>query len=206
MNAGAGRGDLGEPERHDRFEDVYRSGTAPWDIGRPQPAFVELEEAGEIVGSVLDLGCGTGENALYLAEKGHEVVGIDGAPTAVRAARAKAKERGLAVDLRIWNALDLDALHREFDTVIDSGFFHTLDDHERVRLAAQLSLALRFGGHYFMLCFSEHARGDEGPRRVTRDEIRATFSSGWRVIDIRAHEMEGRHGAVPGWLAVVQRP
>ena len=63
----------------DFFESVYH-GEQPWDIGRPQKEYIQLEQAGEIVGSVLDVGCGTGENALYLAAHGHEVWGIDFAP------------------------------------------------------------------------------------------------------------------------------
>ena len=53
---------------------------APWDTGRPQPAIVKLAEAGQIRGSVLDVGCGTGENVLYLAAKGHETWGLDFVP------------------------------------------------------------------------------------------------------------------------------
>ena len=68
------------------FESAYE-GTPPWDIGRPQPEFVRLEAGGEIRGSVLDVGCGTGENALHMAAKGHDVWGIDGAPTAISTIR-----------------------------------------------------------------------------------------------------------------------
>lgn len=58
------------------FNPAYR-GTPPWDIGRPQPDFVRLEAAGEIEGSVLDVGCGTGEHVLYLAARGHDAWGVD---------------------------------------------------------------------------------------------------------------------------------
>jgi len=60
----------------DFFEKAYH-GTPPWDIGRPQREFVRLEEAGKISGDVLDVGCGTGENALFLAGCGHAVWGVD---------------------------------------------------------------------------------------------------------------------------------
>ncbi len=66
-----------------RFESAYH-GTPPWDIGRPQPAIVRLAETGQITGSVLDVGCGTGENVLYLAQRHMAAMGIDGAPTAIR--------------------------------------------------------------------------------------------------------------------------
>ncbi len=78
----------------DHFQKSYL-GPAPWDIPGPQPAFVGLEEAGAIHESVLDAGCGTGENALYLASRGHEVWGIDFVPVAIERAREKAKQRGL---------------------------------------------------------------------------------------------------------------
>lgn len=128
------------------FESAYCDSTPPWGIGRPQPAVVELEENGKIAGSVLDIGCGTGENALFLAERGHRVMGIDSAPSAIRTAREKAKQRRLPVDFRIFNALDLYALHEEFDTAIDSGFFHSLSDYEREIFSQQLAIALRAGG------------------------------------------------------------
>ena len=79
----------------------------PWDIGRPQQEFVRLEEAGEIQGSVLDIGCGTGENALYLAGLGHDVWGIDSAPLAIEKAKAKARKRGLKATFLVFNALKL---------------------------------------------------------------------------------------------------
>ena len=71
------------------FDEIY-SGTPPWDIGRAQREFTILEERGEITGSILDVGCGTGENSLYFARLGHKVVGVDFAPTAIE----KALEKG----------------------------------------------------------------------------------------------------------------
>ena len=80
------------------WEDAYKT-VSPWDIGRPQPAFVELVRIGELNrGNTLDVGCGTGENALYLAEKGFSVTGVDLTNRAIAAARAKAAERKLKVD------------------------------------------------------------------------------------------------------------
>lgn len=80
----------------DRFEAAYLEGSPPWDIGRAQPALVTLAEAGRITGRVIDLGCGTGGNALYLATSGLDVVGVDGSPEAIRQARDKAKRREIS--------------------------------------------------------------------------------------------------------------
>ncbi len=173
----------------DLFGSAYE-GVAPWDIGRPQRKIMQLEEAGQITGAVLDVGCGTGENALYLASRGHEVWGVDFTPRAIETARDKAVERHLSVTFLVQDALYLDTLGRRFDTVIDSGLFHALSDEERPYFTRSVAKVLRRGGTYFMLCVSELQPGTYGPRRVTQAEIRETFSRGWRVNYIKAARME----------------
>jgi cyclopropane fatty-acyl-phospholipid synthase-like methyltransferase len=187
----------------DRFESSYH-GTPPWDIGRPQPAIVRLAESGKITGSVLDVGCGTGENILYLAERGFVATGIDGAPTAIRKARAKAKARRLNVQFEIADALDLSPPPR-FDTVIDSGLFHVFSDDERPRFSESLGRVLRSGGTYFLMCFSDKEPGDWGPRRVTQTEIRSVFRDRWRVNSIEASAFEINGGQTQAWLASISR-
>jgi cyclopropane fatty-acyl-phospholipid synthase-like methyltransferase len=171
------------------FNSAYAN-TPPWDIGRPQQAIVNLVKANEIQGSVLDLGCGTGEHALYLAELDHEVWGVDSAPAAIDKAKAKAQERGLEVNFLLHDAIQLRSLGRTFDTVIDCGLFHTFSDKERRVFAKNLTTVLRPGGTYFMLCFSEHETSPGGPRRVSQAEIRDTFQEGWRMNYIRDTRFE----------------
>ena len=168
------------------WEDAYNI-RPPWDIGRPQPAFVELVRAGELnTGGVLDVGCGTGENALYLAEKGFSVVGVDLATRAIDEAKAKATERKVKVDFRLSNALSLDFESRYFDNTIDSGLFHTFSDNERLVFAREIARVLTTNGRYFMLCFSDKEPTNwGGPRRITKAEIEATFSPLFKVNYIR---------------------
>lgn len=189
------------------FIEAYK-GKPPWDIGRAQPAFEALADAGAIAGPVLDAGCGTGENALFLAARGFEVVGVDAVEAAVAAARRKALARGLEAEFRVHDALALEGLGRRFATVVDSGLFHTFDDRERGRFVTSLAAALTLGGRYYVLCFSEREQRDGGPRRVTQAELRATFDHPpFRVLAIDAAEMatnldsEGRQA----WLARIQR-
>jgi SAM-dependent methyltransferase len=78
------------------FDATY-VGTPPWDIGRPQAAFLELAQAGELHGRVLDVGCGTGEHALMAARLGFDATGVDSSPRAINIATAKAEERGLSI-------------------------------------------------------------------------------------------------------------
>jgi SAM-dependent methyltransferase len=165
------------------FDEAYR-GTPPWDIGRPQPAFVALAEAGAVKGSVLDAGCGTGEHALYFARLGHESWGIDGSPLAIERALQKARERGIVAEFRVHDALALEGLGRTFDTVTDCGLFHIFDDEERTCYAASLTRVLGPGGRCFMLCFSDRQPGSDGPRRISQEEIRDVFTDGWRVDEI----------------------
>lgn len=187
----------------DLFESAYQE-TPPWDIGRPQPAIVRLADTGQISGSVLDVGCGTGENALYLAKRGVATIGIDGAPTAIRKARAKAKARQLEVRFEIADALDL-RLPEQFDTVIDSGLFHVFSDEERIRFRQSLGRVVRPGGTYFLMCFSERQPGDWGPRRVTQAEIRSVFRDGWRVNQIEPSAFDTNFGEAAAWLASISR-
>ena len=189
------------------FIDAYK-GKPPWDIGRPQPAFEALADAGEIAGPVLDAGCGTGENALFLAARGFAVVGVDAVEAAVEAARRKALARGLEAEFLVHDALALDGLGRRFATVVDSGLFHTFDDRERGRFVKSLAAALRLGGRYYVLCFSERELREGGPRRVTRAELRAAFDQPpFRVLSIAAAEMATNlHGeGHKAWLARIER-
>ena len=188
----------------DGFESAYE-GTPPWDIGRPQPAIMRLAETGQITGSTLDVGCGTGENALYLAERGFAAAGIDGAPTAIKKARAKAKQRGLDVSFEVGDALDLSVPRQQFDTVIDTGLFHVFSDEERGRFTESLGRVVRPGGTYFLMCFSDQQPGDWGPRRVTQAEIRSAFSAGWHVNYIQSSAFETNIGDAYAWLASISR-
>ncbi len=190
------------------FEQAYHDGLPPWDIGRAQHEFVALEEAGEIVGDVLDVGCGTGENALYLAGRGHEVWGVDAVPAAIERARQKAEERGAAATFLVADALDLTALGRTFETAIDSGLFHALSDADRPRFVRSLASVLPPGGTYFMLAISELDSEGPAPLRVTQQEIRAAFADGWLINWIRPAAFENRvrpEAPSRAWLSSITR-
>lgn len=165
---------------HD-FDEIYATGTPPWDIGRPQPAFERLAEAGGLVGRVLDVGCGTGEHALLAASRGHEAVGVDFSTRAIELAKLKAADRELRARFLVWDALRLSELGEQFDTVLDCGLFHVFDDDDRADFVNSLSAVVPAGGHYHMLCFSDRQPGDWGPRRVTEAEIRTSFARGWAM-------------------------
>ena len=115
------------PTSHERMTGLpsdasYHDGPAPWDLGRPQPAIVRVAAAGGFAGAVLDAGCGTGENALYVASLGLSVLGFDVAETALAIARQKAADRGIEVEFATADAFHLERLGRRFQTVICIAF------------------------------------------------------------------------------------
>jgi SAM-dependent methyltransferase len=181
----------------------------PWDIGRPQPAFIRLAEAGRLTGRVLDVGCGTGEQTLMAAAHGADAIGVDVARTAIERARSKAAERGIAVLFKVADALDLGTLGVIADTIIDCGVFHVFSDEDRPRYVASLASVLRPGGMLYLMCFSERQPGGFGPRRVRQEELRESFSDGWAVESIEAETFEinpiDAMTLAQAWLATITR-
>ena len=193
------------------FASLYAD-QPPWDIGRPQKVFIDV--ADQITGSILDAGCGTGENALFFAKRGHKVTGIDFLAEPISRAKKKAAERGLMATFLVMDALTLKELPEVFDSVIDSGLFHVFNDDDRQRYVDGLATVLKPDGKLFLLCFSDDEPGDQGPRRVSEKEIRDAFAEGWGVESIEPSRFEVRpdlkdftfsEGGPKAWFVVVRR-
>jgi cyclopropane fatty-acyl-phospholipid synthase-like methyltransferase len=192
--------------QHPSWNSAYE-GSPPWDIGRPQPDFVMLADAGKLQGRVLDVGCGTGEHVMLAASHGAEAMGVDVAELAIERARAKAQQRGIRAAFEVGDVLHLDRLKRQFDVITDSGVFHVFDDEERPVYVNSLRSALRPGGMYYLMCFSDSQPGDWGPRRVSQAELRAAFTEGWSIKSIEPAKFAvtiDDNGA-DAWLATIER-
>jgi cyclopropane fatty-acyl-phospholipid synthase-like methyltransferase len=113
--------------------------------------------AEDITGSILDSRCGSGENALYVARRGHKVTGIDFLAEPITLARQKATERSLTPTFLVMDALALKDLPEVFDTVIDSELFHVFSDEGRRRYVDGLETFLKPGGRLYLFCFSDDA-------------------------------------------------
>jgi SAM-dependent methyltransferase len=187
------------------FEKVYQNGAPGWDTGRPQPTFASLVRSGAISGKVLDVGCGTGEHVLMAAAMGLDATGIDIAPAAIAAATAKATQRNQKATFLVHDVLRLPFTREQFDTVIDAGLFHVLDDTGRQAFATGLASTVRPGGRYLMMCV--RAGTIRGPRLISQEDIRATFADGWRIDSIEPVTMETArsHRGVDAWLATITR-
>lgn len=182
---------------HRCWNDTYASGELPWDTGEPEPLLVEFVNAGRVRPTqTLEIGAGTGSNALWLAERGFEVLGIDVAPRAVE--RATAKLNGRALPCRF---ADLDFLAgvpegSPFSFVFDRGCFHVFDEpEERGRFAAQVGAALAPGGMWLSVIGSTEGPPREvGPPRRSAREVTLAIEPALEIVELRSAEFRG-HGA-----------
>jgi SAM-dependent methyltransferase len=200
-----------------RFDDAYKTRTAPWVIDEPQAAIVELQRAGWIHSKVLDIGCGTGEHTILLTRLGYDVLGIDFSPHAVEQARASAAEKGVDARFEVADAMNLGS-DPGYQTVVDSALFHIFDDADRARYVSSLHAAVRPGGLVHVLALSDAGRGF-GPQ-VSEADIRGAFGEGWglEALDTTTYRgvvQEAQADAIglpvgtrvdePAWLARVRR-
>jgi cyclopropane fatty-acyl-phospholipid synthase-like methyltransferase len=180
-----------DPETFDKLyrgEPVFEGGPTPtgvpWDVHQAQPRLMELEALGGISGDVLDIGCGLGDNAIYLASRGHSVTGLDGSPAAIEEARRRAAAAGVNVSFDVADATELTGYEGRFDTVVDSALYHCLDDDGRQAYIAALYRATRPGARLHLFCFSDgNINGVIAPMgAVPVDNIRDTLTAnGWRI-------------------------
>ena len=142
------------------------------------------------------------------ASRGHEAVGVDLSARAIELAKAKAAARGVEARFVVADALHLADLGGEFDTALDCGLFHVLDDAEREWYVASLAEVLPPDARFQMLCFSDRQPGDWGPRRVTQGEIVDSFGAGWTIESIEPAVIEltwSGEGAVAWHLYATRR-
>ncbi|MCX4627068.1 class I SAM-dependent methyltransferase [Streptomyces sp. NBC_01443] len=159
---------------------------APWDIADAQPAVIAAESAGQVSGDVIDVGCGLGDNAIFLASRGYRVTGIDGAPTAIQEAQKRARAKGLDVDFAVADATSLDGYENRFDTVIDSGLYHCLTEDNQRRYMDALYRATKPGARLHLLCFAEELPAVfPVAQRVSEKNLREIVGKQWNITLLR---------------------
>lgn len=197
--------DLGAAQRRLQWDLPYQTGThAVWDTGHASTELKRRLESGDIKPCrAVEIGCGTGSDAILLASQGFDVTAIDIAPTALNIAREKADKAGVKVNWLLADILNPPALE-PFDFVYDRGCYHELRQHDpKAYVAAVEKLA---HGDSKILILAGNANQDtywrfEGPPRVKEQDIRRDFATGFRLLNLREFRFDPAAGQKQGALA-----
>lgn len=168
------------------FDKAYRRGSTPWDSGITPPEVIVFADERDSPGRALDLGCGTGTNAIYLARRGWQVVGVDFSEIAIRAAREKLQRASLGTVIFLQgdvSELTAAGVTGSFDFILDIGCFHGLLMRKRGRYVRQVAAHARPGATLLMFAFgsSLHVPGRHPSREAA---IRRRFGAAFEVVHI----------------------
>lgn len=192
----------------------YASGELPWDSPEPDPNLVSLVQSGVVAkGRALEIGCGTGTNALWLAAQGFDVVALDLAPLALERARAKAAAAsGAAAERCTFEARDFlsgELPQGSFQLVFDRGCFHVFDDaKDQLSFATRVGKVLASGGYWLSLIGSTEGPAREmGPPRRSAREVLQALEPGLELVELRAMAFDGPPGAPApkAWFCLSRR-
>jgi len=191
------------------WEAVYREGIPPWESGVPSGELVRVLDEGVVrPGRTLEVGCGTGADAVYLARRGFEVTAVDSSPTAVDRARTRAQLERVTVRLVLDDVFHFARTADTFDFVYDAGFYHFIRLVDLDRLLDMLWRVTRPGSFYLVLAGSTKETGPSGPPRVSREEIRTELGRLFDFVHLRPFRFESpkRPEGYLGWSCLLKRP
>jgi len=191
------------------MDKIYRNmhhKEIPWNIEEPPKALVELVESEKVKScKTIDLGCGAGNYAIYLASIGFDVTGVDISPMAIKIAKENAKKRGVKCDFFVANVLgDLDEVKEIFDFAYDWELLHHIFLEKRKKYIENVYGILNPRGKYLSICFSENDPqfGGSGKGRETRlgtilyfsseDELRDLFDPYFNIKELKTIELMGK--------------
>jgi SAM-dependent methyltransferase len=163
---------------------LYRLGLTPWDRDQvPEPLTELVDELSAKPGRALDLGCGTGRDAVYLASRGWTVTGVDGVPRALERARQRAQSKEVEVNWALGDVTALPSLGigEDYDLVLDRGCFHGLSEAGRRRCAEGITAIAGPNARILMNAFQPRGRG-VGPAGVSPEELERHFHDGWELV------------------------
>ena len=179
--------DTGTGSRSDRFSHLYETGEAPWELGRPDKYLIKWVRDHPISPcKALDLGCGTGFNAIWLAEQGFEVTGVDFSPPAIDAANGNARSANADIRFMVLDFLTQTAGEADFMFLFDRGCFHSFDDpKQRAAFAenahghmAENGLWLSFLGN------ADAPPRDEGPPMRSATDIARAVEPWFEILSL----------------------
>ena len=191
---------------HPPWNESYASGQLPWDTGQPEPLLVEFVASGSIKPSpTLEIGAGTGTNAIWMAERGFDVLGVDLSPLAVERARAKMEGRALPCRFAALDFLAATPPGGPFQFVFDRGCFHVFDETgEREQFVSQVAALLEPGGLWLSLIGSTEGPPREiGPPRRSAREVTLAIEPALEIVELRSAEFSGINARA--WFCLSRR-
>ena len=191
------------------WDAMYRLGTPPWETGRPAAELVRvLSERVVPVGEVLELGCGTGADAIYLARQGFEVTAVDSSPTAVDRAHVRAEQEDVLARLVLADVFEFTRTSGQFDLVYDAGFYHFIRDYALSEFLDMMWRVTRPGSFYLALAGSTEEMAEGGPPQVSEAQIRGELGRLLDFVHLRSFRFESpaREEGYEGWSCLMRRP
>ncbi len=192
------KGDKKTEEIRRQWDSIYRERSLdelPWEEGKPSAVLVALIESGVVEkGAALDICCGSGENAIYLARHGFSCHGIDISPTAIGYARNKAAREAVSCQLVPGNAIQLPYPDNHFTLVFDRGCFHSISPKGRKAYIRGVHRVLKIEGKYQLLCFSSKDHPSrQPPYSFSPEDIKRYFSRLFKISYIKelSHKVRG---------------
>lgn len=207
--------DSGPPRRahdgHD-WEARYQAHEIPWDTGSPDANLIDvIERYGITGGHALDIGCGTGTNAIWLAKQGFSTTGIDVSETAIELATEKANDEGVDCRLLVRNVFEASDFEGPYDFVYDRGCFHTFHETgESERFAERVGSLLKPASLWHSLIGSEDDKhAGMGPPTMTATQVTRAVEPYFQILELRAVSfdvnLERRVLEVLGWQLVARK-
>jgi len=184
----------------------YESERPPWDTGQPSAELVRVIEAGKLPGTdLLEMGCGTGTNAVELARRGYRVTAVDLVDLAVRLGRQKAVQAGVKVDFRSGDITEA-ALGGPYDVLFDLGLYHGIRDRDLSGFLSAVIRVSRRGTRWLSLAGNAQEITPSGPPVVTQEEIRRELGPAFRILELGEFRLDTRAGLKPlAWSILMER-
>jgi SAM-dependent methyltransferase len=193
----------------EQFEKHYQAGDTPWDIGKPDLNLIQRVTSTPIEPcKTLEIGCGTGDNAIWLAQQGFDVLGVDVSPIAIERATSKATNAGVKSTFQVLDILQNHVVGAPFRFAFDRGFFHIIESIEpRQRFAESLSRYLDEGGLWLSLLGNadEVRRGPGPPQRSARDIVNAVEPY-FEILSLTSSHFETSFPQPPrAWVCLMRK-
>ena len=191
------------------WDAIYRKGTPPWDSGKPHAELLRvLDEYRLQPRTVLEMGCGTGADAIVLARRRYEVTAIDCSPIAIERARLRAEQYDALLRFVLDDVYDFAATAGQFDFLYDAGLYHSIRQTQLSNYLDVLWHVTRPGSYYLCLAGAPSESTEEGPPQVTEEEVRAELGRLFEFVHLRPVRLESSDPAIgyAGWSCLMQRP